>query len=115
MRYRMLDIDGDYSFGRGQQNITYGVFAVAQAIKTRLGLLQGEWWENTEEGLPLFQSILGSINSQFIADTLIRDRIIKTKDVISIENFESTFENRKYSFQCKVLTKYGYVDINKNF
>lgn len=118
MRYRMLDVDGDYSFGKGQQNITYGTYAVSQAIKTRLLLLKGEWWENTEEGLPLFQSILGhsgAINNLIIVDNLIKERIVKTKDVITIKNFESSFENRNYSFSCTVETKYGDATVAMNF
>lgn len=117
MRYRMLDINGDYSFGRGQQNITYGTYAVAQAVKTRLRLLKGEWWENTENGLPLFQNILGVPGSSnlIIIDSLIKERIIKTPGVLTIKNFESTFENRKYSFYCNIETKYGEIQVDENF
>lgn len=118
MRYRILDINGDYSFGRGQQNITYGKYAVAQAIKTRLNLLKGEWWENIEEGLPLFQNILGgscSENNLTIIDSLIKERIIKTQDVLVIKNFESNFENRNYSFYCTIETKYGEITLDENF
>lgn len=110
----MLDSNGDYSFGKGQQNITYGVYAVAQAIETRLKLLKNEWWENTEEGLPLFQAIIGSgIQDKDIIDNIIKERIINTQDVISIEEFESTIENRLYTVSCKILTKYGYAYVNK--
>ncbi|WP_034437994.1 hypothetical protein [Clostridium ihumii] len=117
MRYRVLDINGDYSFGRGQQNITYGKYAVAQAVETRLKLLKGEWWENTEEGLPLFQRILGTsgaLNNLIIIDSLIKERIIKTPGVLAIKNFESTFENRKYSFYCNIETQYGDIEIDEN-
>ena len=118
MRYRMLDENGDYSFGKGQQNITYGIYAVSQAIKTRLLLLKGEWWENKEEGIPLFQDILGTsgaADNLTIVDNLIKERIIKTKDVLAIKEFNSSFENRSYSFSCKVDTKYGEATISLSF
>ena len=54
MIYRMLDADGDYVFGRSKHAYLEGVEAVAQAIKTRLLLLYAEWWEDREDGLPLF-------------------------------------------------------------
>jgi hypothetical protein len=116
MRYRILDSNGDYSFVKGQQNLTYGTFAVSQAIKTRINLLYGEWWENTDEGLPLFQSILGkngTANNLTIADALIKERIIGTQDVTSIESFSSTYdsETRSYSFTATVNTKYGTTTI----
>lgn len=118
MKYRMLDVNGDYCFGRGQQNITFGKYAVSQAIKTRLNLLKGEWWESIDEGLPLFQNILGQtggLNNILIVDNLIKERIIKTQDVLSIKNFESNFENRIYTFNCIANTKYGEVSITENF
>jgi len=106
----MLDNDGDMKFGRGQQDITYGLFAVGQAVKTRLLLLKEEWWENTEDGLPLFQQILsqpGSNKNIVIVDSLIKERIIGTIDVTSIESFTSTYENRSYSFTTTINTNYG--------
>lgn len=115
MKYRILDIDGDYSFGKGQQDITYGAYAVAQAIKTRLSLLQGEWWEDVEEGLPLFQDILGTgadMNNLLIVDGIIRDRILSTKDVLNITEFDSLLEGRNYTFTCRVDTKYGEINIS---
>lgn len=118
MRYRMLDVDGDYSFGRGQQNITYGVHAVSQAIKTRLLLLKSEWWENTEEGLPLFDDILaqpGGMENIIIVDSIIKERIINTPNVVSIKDFESIFENRAYTFSCTAETKYGDAELALTF
>lgn len=114
MKYRILDADGDYSFGKSQQNITYGIYAVAQAIKTRLKLLKGEWWENLEEGTPLFQEILGARGSsdrQMIVDSIVKDRIINTRDVLAIRDFSSEFKNREYTFSCTVTTRYGDIDI----
>lgn len=115
MRYRILDSNDDYQFGKGQQNMTYGTYAVAQAIKTRIKLLKGEWWENTDEGLPLFQKILGQSGTNenlAIADSLIKERIVDTPDVLSITRFNSNYENRSYSFNCSVSTKYGEIEIN---
>lgn len=114
MRYRILDENDDYQLGKGQQYFTYGTYAVAQAIKTRLKLLKGEWWENTEEGLPLYQQILGAngtAENLNITDSLIKERIIGTQDVLSIASFNSTYENRNYSFSCTVSTKYGETKI----
>lgn len=118
MKYRIMDSSGDYQFGRGLQDITYGAYAVAQAIKTRLSLLKGEWWENAEEGFPVFQQIIGKTGSQKnveLADLIIKDRIINTPNVTGINNFTSTFENRSYSFQCNVQTPFGDVRVSKTF
>lgn len=104
-------------FGRGQQDLTYGLYAVSQAIKTRLLLLKGEWWEDLDDGLPLFQQILGQTgtkNNLTIVDSLIKERIIETQDVTGIGEFSSTYEERKYSFTATVNTKYGSVSISNS-
>lgn len=115
MLYRLLDADKDYSFGKGIQNMISGREAVAQAIYTRLFLLQGEWWEDLEDGLPLMQRILGFRNTQQAADLLIRKRILETKDVSELYNFSSEFnpETRAYTFSCTVATVYGQAALSE--
>lgn len=118
MIYRRLDENGDYSFGRGGQDFNSGTLAVAQAVKSRLLLLQGEWWENTEEGLPLFQNILGvpgtpeSLNG---VDLLIQNRISETPGVRTINNYSRSFQDRNYSVSCNVETIYGDASVEVTF
>ena len=118
MQYRRLDENGDYSFGRGSQDFISGTLAVSQAIKTKLLLFEGEWWENIKEGLPLFQNILGgsgSSESLSGVDLLIQDRIANTPGVRSISNYTRTFEYRSYSVTCDVSTSFGDATIEVTF
>ncbi len=108
MKYRALDEKEDYSFGTNK--FYTKVEAVAQAILTRMRLLYGEWWENTEDGLPLFEKILGTFGgaeNKNAVDLIISERILGTEGVTEIISFESTFLNRIYSAQCVVNTVYG--------
>lgn len=110
MLYRQLDNNGDYSFGKNMQNFIIDAEAVAQAVKTRLLLLKEEWWEDTGEGLPLFQSILGQSGTEehlVAADLLIRERIIGTTGVANIASFNRTYENRQYAISCTITTTTG--------
>lgn len=114
MLYRGLDANGDYTFGLGSQNFLIDDNAVAQAVKTNLLLLQGEWWEDTSKGLPLFQNILGqsgSQTSQQSIDLLIQTQILSTPGVISISNYQGTYNNRSYSISCNINTKFGIIEI----
>lgn len=118
MIYRRLDNNGDYSFGNNLQNFVLSAEAVGQAIKTRLLLLQGEWWEDTSQGLPLFQNILGQPGTSenlASADLLIKDIIANTPNVTGISDFKSTYKNRKYGFICKVDTIYGTTPMEVSF
>ena len=75
-------------------------------------LLKGEWWEDLNDGLPLFQSILGQFGNKKVADLLISKRISETKDVLSLNVFESSLnpETREYSYYASsVDTVYGTI------
>lgn len=113
MKYRKLDSQGDYTFGLGPAGFYTGTTAVAQAIYTSLRLLQGEWWEDTSRGLPLFQSILGQPGTPEhvrAIDMLVQETILKVQDVVQIKSFQSSYANRQYAIQsCVVQTKYGDV------
>ncbi len=115
MKYRRLDDNWDYCFGRGQQNYLTGVDAVAQAIKSRLLLLYHEWWEDLGDGLPLWERILGTSGSEEnrqAVDLIIRDRISGTDGVSSVLQFDSSYERRIYKFKATVETLYGTLYIS---
>ncbi len=115
MIYRQLDDNGDYIFGRGKHAYLEGVDAVAQAIKTRLLLLYHEWWEDLEDGLPLWEKIMASSgrpDNIKAVDFIFRERIQNTIGVLSILGYESSFKNRRYIFRCAVETLYGSLVIS---
>lgn len=114
MKYRRLDDNWDYCFGRGQQNYLTDIEAVAQAIKSRMQLLYAEWWEDLTDGLPLWERILGTSGSEKnrrIVDIIIRDRIAETDGVLSVLSYESSYERRIYKFTATVETMYGTLAI----
>lgn len=117
MIYRRLDKDGDYVLGTGDNNFYSNNQAVAQAIITWLKLLRAEWWENVNNGLPLWQSILGQPGSEInrhSVDNIIQERIrdLRLGDQPLIEvinNYESDWDNinRSYKFTCTLTTIYS--------
>jgi hypothetical protein len=111
--YRRLDSSWDYTFGDGKNNFLTDLYAVAQAIRTRLLLFQGEWWENLLDGTPMFQSILGASGSKKTEiDRIIQKRIQETPGVLKVSALSSTFENREYSFIAYVDTDYGTLAVS---
>lgn len=115
MKYRRLDENGDYVLGRRDGFLT-GRDAVGQAIATRLRLLLGEWWENKEEGLPLFEKILGVFRGEGDirdVDLILSQRIQGTKGVTGMVSYDSAFDpnHRIYSASCRVNTLYGEVGV----
>lgn len=90
--------------------------AVAQAIKTRLNLFYGEWWEDLLDGTPMFQAILGTSgspkNQQAIA-VILSSRINGTPYVSTTKNVVTNFESdtREFSYSAQAETAFGTVPV----
>lgn len=118
MIYRRLDENGDFVLGGGDREFLSGAPAVAQAIITRIKLLQQEWWENLLEGTPLWQRILGSPvgdKAKKVIDGIILNRIKDTPGVNTIEGYDSTFNpnTREYHFMATVNTEFGLTQLEE--
>jgi hypothetical protein len=114
--YRKLGPNNDPYFGQGQANFISDAEAVAQAIRTRLLLLQGEWWEDINQGTPLFQSILGQPSATPETTALIlTQRIAGAPYVTGVTNVSST-ENaqRQAQFSAQANTVFGPVTVTNS-
>lgn len=115
LRYRRIDSNGEPAMGRGKQDYLTDVDAVAQAVITRLKFFKGEWWEDTNLGLPMWQQMLGVVGTKLTTiDLLMKDCIENTTDVTSATNMSSTFSSitRQYTFYCEIDTAYGTTAIS---
>jgi hypothetical protein len=118
MRYRRI-IDGEPCFGQGRNDFLTDNDAVAQAILTRLKLFSGEWWENLNEGLPLWTQMIGySGTNKAHVDATIKKRIEDTKLngqslIVNVSNVAGVYTpaTRSYSFSADVQTIYGTVQV----
>ncbi len=121
IRVRALDANGDPLHGNGQRNFLSDIDAVRQIIVTRLKLFQGEWWENTNAGTPLFQQILGVSGAGKHPDAialLLKQRILGTPYVLpgGVTNVQTSYNptTRGFSFACSVATQFGALTISTN-
>jgi hypothetical protein len=113
---RAIDANGEPLQGNGQGNFISDLAAVAQIIRTRLLLLQGEWWENLNAGTPLFQSVLGGGGSDKDAQAsalIFTQSILGAPYVLSVSNVTSGFAKvtRAFQFSAQALTLFGTVTI----
>ena len=86
--------------------------AVRQAILTRLRLFLGEWWENINLGLPVFQSMLGQLGSQRVQAAIslaIQTQIEAVPYVSSAYNIQTAFDNGRFTFSAAAQTAFGPV------
>lgn len=110
MKYRKLDENGDYSFGNNSFDYIDADNAIAQAIKTKLQLFYGEWWEDVSLGLPMFQSILGQVSNENLRRTVIllcAEQIQKVEGVSSVDSIDVAISARKLTLDIDVTTEYN--------
>lgn len=109
MRYRKLDSQGDYSFGRGKQDFWVDVpEAVAQSVQTRLFLFRGEWFLDSTEGMTWKTEVLG-VRTANTRDPAIRRRVLGTTGVKAITAYSSNLnrDTRAFSVNLTIDTIYG--------
>jgi hypothetical protein len=112
MKYRKLSTTGDYVFGNGDADFyTDSPNAVAQAVKTRLLLLTGEWFLNLSDGTPYSTDILGS-NTKDFYDVAIQGRILDTPGVSEIVSYQSQLINRALTVTATINTAYGIASVS---
>jgi hypothetical protein len=110
--YLALDANNDPDFNAG--NSLTGVNAVAQAILTRLNLFLGEWWENLNLGLPVFQKMLGQLASRkglAAMTALVQQNVAGTPYVVQPVTVVTTFNNGALTFQVTANTIFGQVNV----
>lgn len=112
MHYRRLTATGDYVFGQGSLDYLSDADAAAQAVQTKLKLLLGEWWEDTQDGLPLFQQILlqrATTEGIQTVDLLVKQRILDVAEVTNVQIIGSGVKDRQYQAEVVIETIYGDV------
>lgn len=113
MKYRKIDSKGDYSFGSGFSDFIYDKNAIAQAIKTKILLFYGEWWEQIDDGIPMFQSILGAYDTETVklaSNRLMIDRIRQVDGVTDVSEAKTNVIGRKLYLSYRVDTIYGQIE-----
>ena len=111
MRIRLMDNDGDMTFGQSLSDFTTDTPAgVAQLIGTRLRLWSGEFFADTADGMPWASDVLGNRTTS-VYNAAIQARIADTEGVSSITSYSSTLNNRKLTVSAEVQTNYGMTTI----
>lgn len=109
MRIRALTPAGDMQFGQGQRDFYQNTpDGVAQAIRTRLDLLLGEWFLDTTDGTAWATQVLGKY-TESTRNLVIRQRILQTPGVVSIDAYSISLDPdaRIFAVQATVTTLYG--------
>jgi hypothetical protein len=108
-----LDGNGDVIFSNGHTIVVSEAGAnVAQRLYIMLRTFAGEWYLNTEHGVPYFQSILGQKTTKQAIDLIFQQKILTELGVQEIVDFTSNLStDRKYNMSFKVRANNLIVDV----
>jgi len=85
---------------------------VRQQLHIRLLTFQGEWYLNTNFGVPYFENILGKQIDRALIESVIKAEIMKVADVLEITSFEMEIDAsvRSLTVEFSVMTTFGVLD-----
>lgn len=97
------------TFGRGLANFAREGEATAQAVKTRLYLIQDEWFLDLLAGVPWLQRIMKKPGNMPLTEAIIKRRILETEGVRAIDAFSMRInsETRVISIEAQIRDAYS--------
>lgn len=110
MRVRALDSNGDWTFGKGQNDYKVNRDAVAQDIQTRLSSFLGDCFFDLGAGIDWLNFLAGSKN-QLALNLAISAVILNTEGVFQMVQLSAGLDDitRRFTVSYTVGTIYGQV------
>lgn len=111
MRYRELTETGDSTiFSGNTQFLVNSPETVAQAVLTRLRLWQGQWFLDTNVGVPYLTQVIG-FGTAGVRDGAIQNVILNTPGVNQILDYQSQLVGRALNITATIDTIYGVTPV----
>ena len=113
MLCRPLDADDDMRPVGNQKQMLSSKEAVLEAVKSRLHLLLGEWWENENLGFVVPRLIYEGIRTgegRTMLVNYITAYIAQTPGVVAVRDVAGAVEGRALSYTCTIVTEYGEIE-----
>lgn len=93
MDLKLDPITGDLAFEDGDLVLVDGVDAIVQHIRIRFKFFKGEWYQDTREGTPWYEEILGHKPTQRRANEIARSVLASTPGVASVDSVQVTLDD----------------------
>ena len=101
--FKSYGIDEEGKAKKVDENFVENEKAVAQSLKQKLSVIQGELWYHINYGLPLYNKV----KSKGVLDAVILGILEDHPSVKKIIDFKSSIVNHKYTFTFTVNTIYN--------
>lgn len=106
---------GDIAVVDNNISLTTGLDAIRQHLWIRFQIFLGEWFLDTEVGVPYFQYILVKNTTLVVVQEILKNVILDTPGVLSLISFDFDFTrpSRSLSLDFKALTTDGVIDFSQ--
>lgn len=111
MKTVYLDEKNNLVLRSGSLQIKEGIQALAQDIKTRVGLCRGENRFDVLEGIDYDNEMLGKFGGLEFYRQTIRNRIVGNPEVDGVKSFELTANGTQLTITADIKSMYGVFEI----
>lgn len=106
MRFRALDSNWDWKFGKGLGSYSGDTQAIAYDVKSKILSWVGDCFFNETAGID-WKNILGSKDQKSQLDDAIKKIIVEEYGIIELSFFESEISDRTYHCTVRFKTIYN--------
>ena len=111
-----LDLtSGDIEVDENDVSIVDGADAIRQHLQIRFGFFLGEWFLDTDLGVPWFRDILIKKPSFVVVQEVLKKIVLDTPGVLQLIEFDFTFDNatREATLDFQCLSDSGVIDFSQ--
>ena len=118
MILRPVDSAGDILPVLISRDVLSGPEAVARFVADKLSLLQGDWWENPDDGFFVLEFMkeerFSDANAQMFASR-VTEFIRGCEGVFEVDEVSFESEGRSFRYSCRLLTEEGPATLEYSF
>ena len=106
------DEDGDLVVQSGDLVLTYGLESIRQDVRARLRFFAGEWFLNTDEGVPYYEHVLVKNPDQSLLRSVFRDVILGARGIIDVPEIKLDYDRsrRRLAVTFSATTDLGLLE-----
>jgi len=99
-------VSGDIVWGGGAISVvTDPLAALAQLLVSRLSMVLGEWFLDPDDGLDLYNSILGKSRGEGVIRQALRTRILGTPGVKALQSLSLELDGQTRALAIRIVVQ----------
>ena len=106
-------VNDDLAFENNNLVMVNGADEVAQNLRNELRFFAGEWFLDTDLGVPFFEDVFKKNPDPAIIDAIFKNKILNTTGVIELLEYNLELNGRKLELSFKARAVDGIINFNE--